>query len=76
MNEIIVQRSPTQTKEIVTVTVLGMPVTSIKIIFLNYNITIYYQNEFSCPRVANPDQADSDRDLVGDACDSNIDRDR
>lgn len=30
----------------------------------------------NCPRVPNPSQVDSDRDLVGDACDSNIDRDR
>lgn len=30
----------------------------------------------NCPSIPNPNQQDSDNDLVGDACDSGIDRDR
>lgn len=30
----------------------------------------------NCPFVPNPNQQDSDNDLIGDACDSGIDRDR
>uniref|UniRef100_A0A336MYP0 CSON009653 protein n=1 Tax=Culicoides sonorensis TaxID=179676 RepID=A0A336MYP0_CULSO len=29
----------------------------------------------NCPNIANPSQSDTDNDLVGDACDSDIDRD-
>lgn len=29
----------------------------------------------NCPGVPNPSQSDQDNDLVGDACDSDIDRD-
>ena len=30
----------------------------------------------NCPLIPNPSQADGDNDLIGDACDSDIDRDK